>query len=274
MINDNSNKNINVFVGYRENYGDDVATKVNDYFSSKGFCVLQSSSSTKLEDFNEKIIKYINSCEYYFLILTPNCLDECVNEKDLLRLEIECALKNETTKIIPFYLFKFQFPDNLPKSIEKIKIFGGIECDILNIDYTIKMLYGFIRDDIMKNNQYYEKDELIDLLDKLYYVIMDFKTAFENSDEDKIKFFGEYLTYRVQKIFEFYEKYNDSEPRLSQYAFDICVQFNEFVPYYNYLAHSLNEKDPNIQTISANVGKVFQMFIAKVLKTIDVLNNN
>ncbi len=136
--------NKKVFISYRRDNGIDIAARVRDYFSSKGFDVFLDITSMQLGKFDKQLIQHINTSDYFILILTEHALDRCADNDDWLRKEIECALSNERTTIIPFLLPQFKFPQELPKSIEKIKYYQGIEYNAMLFDLVMDKLFQSI----------------------------------------------------------------------------------------------------------------------------------
>ena len=70
--------------------------------------------------FDETLWDNIRSCKDFILVLTPHALDRCENEVDWVRFEIEEALRNGKN-IVPVVMSGFEFPENLPESIDEIR---------------------------------------------------------------------------------------------------------------------------------------------------------
>ena len=140
----------NMFISYRRDTGIDIAARVKDFFVSKGLNVFYDITSMQLEEFDKQIIQHINSSDYFVLILSPNALDRCCNETDWVRKEIECALNNNKIQIIPLILPQFKFPQNLPDSLEKIKVLHGIEYNAVLFDMVMDKLFNFISENNKK----------------------------------------------------------------------------------------------------------------------------
>ena len=72
--------------------------------------------------FAEVILPAVKTSKVFILVLTKNALDRCKNEDDWVRREIETAINsgNKIINVSPDNTFN-RFPDNLPKSLERIK---------------------------------------------------------------------------------------------------------------------------------------------------------
>ena len=174
----------NMFISYRRDTGIDIAARVKDFFVSKGLNVFYDITSMQLGEFDKQIIQHINSSDYFVLILSPNALDRCCNETDWVRKEIECALNNNKIQIIPLILPQFKFPQNLPDSLEKIKVLHGIEYNAVLFDMVMDKLFNFISENNKKI--FKSKEDLVILLNELYDIIVDFRDAFHQANQDKV----------------------------------------------------------------------------------------
>lgn len=261
-----------VFISYRRDYGIDVAGRVKDYFLSKGFSVFYDVTSMRLGEFDKQIVQHINTCDYFVLILSQNALDRCADERDWVRKEIECALKNENIKIIPLILPQFQFPDNLPDSLEKIRYCHGVEYNAVLFESVMNKLYDLIKND-GKEEQHTAEYELVDTLDELYSIAVKFKAALRYAVQDEIISTSSNLGHCIQRVYEYYEKNAYSNPKTSQYAFAICNQFNAFVPHYNSFVNSQDRMSKKTQKAARLAEKEFNNFTSLILKTLKILNN-
>lgn len=110
-----------IFISYRRNGGEDLALLIYRTLRSEGYSVFLDVEGLGSGKFNEKLYEKIRECKDFLLILPPNALDRCVNEEDWVRLEIECALR-ENKWIIPVWMPNFDgWPANLPASLHPIR---------------------------------------------------------------------------------------------------------------------------------------------------------
>ena len=102
-----------VFISYRRDGGDTTAKLICEALKNNGYTVFFDYDSISGGFFDERILKSIEDCNDFILVLPKNALDRCVNEDDWVRAEISCALKHKKN-IIPVMLPEFEFPANLP----------------------------------------------------------------------------------------------------------------------------------------------------------------
>ena len=75
--------------------------------------------------FNVELYNKINESSNFILVLGPNSLDRCVDEKDWVRLEIEHALE-KNKNIIPVLMKDFVWPKNMVQSLNIISEYNGV----------------------------------------------------------------------------------------------------------------------------------------------------
>ena len=260
----------NIFISYRRDTGIDIAARVRDFFTSKGFNVFYDIYSMKLGEFDKQIIQHINSSDYFILILSSNALDRCCSEDDWVRMEIECALNNKI-QIIPLILPQFKFPQNLPDSLEKIKVLHGIEYNAALFDLVMNKLFDFIGENNTKISQ--SKEDLIILINELYAIIIDFRNAFRQGNQDKVITTVESLCSHMQNVYYYYEKNIYAEPELSILALSICNQYNTFVIPYNEFSNSRDRMSSDAQKAALRAENELHNLVSLILKTLNDLNN-
>ena len=114
-----------IFISYRREGGDIYAKAICDALKVRGFTVFYDFDSLQGGFFDERIIRAIEECTDFVLILPQGALDRCHNEDDWVHLEIKHALKCGKN-IIPVMLPGFTFPQNLPDDIACISKINGI----------------------------------------------------------------------------------------------------------------------------------------------------
>lgn len=135
-----------IFISYRRENAIDIAARVRDYFSAKGFDVFLDISSMRLGQFDKQLVQQINASDIFLLILSKNSLDRCADPEDWLRKEIECALRNKDIVIVPLMLPEFKFPQTLPESMKGIMYYHGIEYSAALFELVMDKLYQLITD--------------------------------------------------------------------------------------------------------------------------------
>lgn len=269
----NNNNNNNIFISYRRDSAIDIAARVRDFFSSKGFNVFYDITSMQLGEFDKQIFHHINSSGYFILILSKNALDRCCYEYDWVRMEIECALSNDSIKIIPLILPQFEFPNNLPDSLKNIKRYHGIEYNAVLFDLVMERILQLI-DKSYSTTKTQNKEELIALINELYSITIDFRESLRDGHQTKISVTTLHLTSYLQKIYYYYEKHIYSERELSQIALTICNQYNTFVPHYNKFANSNDRMSIIAQNEAKLAEEEFNKFVSLLLNSLKRLNAN
>lgn len=262
----------NMFISYRRDTGIDIAARVKDFFVSKGLNVFYDITSMQLGEFDKQIIQHINSSDYFVLILSPNALDRCCNETDWVRKEIECALNNNKIQIIPLILPQFKFPQNLPDSLEKIKVLHGIEYNAVLFDMVMDKLFNFISENNKKI--FKSKEDLLILLNELYDIIVDFRDAFHQANQDKVLSTIKSFCSHMQNIYYFHEKNIYIESELSKLALSICNQFNAFVVPYNEFSNSQDRMSSDAQKAALCAENELHTLVSLILKTLSDLKTS
>ena len=136
-------KKYDIFISYRRDGGAETAKHLRDTLVEKGYKVFLDIESLRSGPFNTELYRVIENSKDVLVILPENALDRCVNKDDWVRLEIEHAKRCEKN-IIPIMLTGFSFPDELPESIEFLRIQNGIAANIEYYDAFIKNVEKFL----------------------------------------------------------------------------------------------------------------------------------
>lgn len=133
-----------VFISYRRDGGSDAAKHLRDTLTELGYSVFYDVESLRAGAFNVELYRVIENCQDVLLMLPPNALDRCVDEEDWVRKEIEHALKCGKN-VIPVLMRGFDFPAELPASIEPIRYLNGIAANIEYYDAFVEKLREFMK---------------------------------------------------------------------------------------------------------------------------------
>lgn len=136
-------KKYNVFISYRRDGGEVTAKMIHDKLHDLGYQVFLDVESLRSGLFNIKLYSVIDECTDVVVILSPGALDRCENENDWVRREIEYALQKEKN-VIPIMLRGFDFPENLPKSIETLPYMQGLKANLEYFDAFMQRLQSFL----------------------------------------------------------------------------------------------------------------------------------
>ena len=128
-----------IFISYRRQGGEFLGKILYDELTRNGYSVFYDVESLRSGKFNEQIYHKIEECLNFLIILTPDCLDRCINKDDWVRLEYEHAVKCGKN-IIPILTRGFKFPENLPNSMKDLPYYQGVEATAGGMEYVIKKL--------------------------------------------------------------------------------------------------------------------------------------
>lgn len=115
-----------VFISYRRDGGEDLAGRISDKLTGLGYQVFYDVESMRSGTFNTQIYEAIEGCEDVLLVLPPHGLDRCKDPDDWVRLEIEHSIRCNKN-VIPIMMRGFDFPAELPPSIDVIRTFEGVK---------------------------------------------------------------------------------------------------------------------------------------------------
>lgn len=123
-------KKYDIFISYRREGGYDTAKHLNDLLVRDGYSVSFDIDTLRNGDFDTELLKRIDQCKDFIIILNKSALDRCIDtnvdvKNDWLRNELAYALRLNKN-IVPILASDFVFPQNLPKDIEKISVKNGI----------------------------------------------------------------------------------------------------------------------------------------------------
>jgi len=132
-----------VFISYRREGGEYTAKIIHDRLTELGYHVFFDVESLRSGQFNLKLFNIIEECTDFISVLSPNSLDRCESENDWVRLEIAHALK-KGKNVVPVLLRGFQFPEELPEDIDKIRHQSGLEASTEFFDAFARRLAEFL----------------------------------------------------------------------------------------------------------------------------------
>lgn len=116
---------MDVFISYRREGGLDFSSRLYEKLTVNGYTAFFDLEGLKAGRFDNQIYRRIERSDNFVLILSPHSLDRCNKTDDWVRLEIEKAIELNKN-IILIFMQGFQFPDNLPESLNCIRNFQGI----------------------------------------------------------------------------------------------------------------------------------------------------
>ena len=162
---------MDVFISYRREGGYTLARLVYECLCKAGISAFLDLEELSSGPFNEKLYSAIEECENFVMILPPNSLDRCVSEMDWVRLEVEHAIKLKKN-IIPLMASGFEFPKQLPPSLQVLPFFNGVQISREYFDASMKKFISMLRNVNLENTDailadrhddvryYYDEDAL------------------------------------------------------------------------------------------------------------------
>ena len=114
-------KQYDIFISYRREGGEDKARILNQHLSACGYHAFFDHEAGIRQEFETVILAAVETAPVFLMLLTPCCLDRCVDEEDWVRREVELAFKchKEVIPIRPNYDFEFSdLPEGMPDCIE------------------------------------------------------------------------------------------------------------------------------------------------------------
>ena len=133
-----------VFISYRRVGGEHSARMIRDSLTEMGYDVFFDVESLRSGNFNTKLYSVIDECTDFVLILSPDALDRCSDEKDWVRREVEYAI-SKNKNIVPILLRGFSFDCELPDSLKILPQLNGIEASTEFFDAFIEKLQKFLK---------------------------------------------------------------------------------------------------------------------------------
>lgn len=113
-------KKYDIFISYRRNGGETTAVLLKSELSHLGYNVFLDYDDLPIGgDFAAKIQDVIASSSLFVFLYSHGCLNRCANEDDVLRKEIECAIKNKK-QILPLNINLATHTYKLPSKQTKI----------------------------------------------------------------------------------------------------------------------------------------------------------
>ena len=131
----NNEQQYQIFISYRRNGSDAHARVFYEKLKEIGYTVFLDFESLFSGGFKLNILKAIEECTDFVLLLPKDGLDRCQDEDDLLREEIATAIRCNKN-IIPIFISGFKMPPRatLPEDIASLSERHGIDCSMEYFD--------------------------------------------------------------------------------------------------------------------------------------------
>ena len=152
-----------IFISYRRNGTDAHARLFYEKLKEKGYNVFLDFESLFSGGFKDNIAKAIEECTDFVLCLSEDGLKRCDDENDMMKFEIESAIKKHKN-IIPIFINGFKMPDkeNVCEAIKEITDHNGIECRMEYFDSVMKKLIRHLHSRPTDENLFVSLEKLRD----------------------------------------------------------------------------------------------------------------
>ena len=130
-----------IFISYRRNGSDAHARVFYEKLKEIGYTVFLDFESLFSGGFKMNILKAIEGCTDFVLLLPKDGLARCKEDDDLLREEIATAIRHNKN-IIPIFISGFKMPPRteLPEDIAPLSERHGIDCSMEYFDAVFEKL--------------------------------------------------------------------------------------------------------------------------------------
>lgn len=133
-----------IFISYRRD-AFESANLFATRLKALGYRVFFDIETMNAGKFNEQLLDVISKCKDFILILSPNALDRCEDERDWVRREVMCAMEHQKN-IIPIMLSGFVWPTEMPKGMEELCNYHALApAPNTYYDMQVKRLTGYLK---------------------------------------------------------------------------------------------------------------------------------
>lgn len=115
------NQTYDIFLSYRRSEGKLLARLLKESLQQQDYRVFLDMDELLDGIFDERVVQAIESAPIFLLLMTPHVCDRCSQEKDWVRMEIECAIRSQRTiiPVNPDNRFK-RFAPSLPEHLHDV----------------------------------------------------------------------------------------------------------------------------------------------------------
>jgi serine/threonine-protein kinase len=135
-----------VFISYRRQNGATEARVIRAELRQQNLRVFLDVDDLGAGHFDQALLGRIAVTPNFIVVLSPNCLDRCADERDWLRQEIAKAIQTNR-KIVPVMLPGFQFPEpqTLPEELRPISAHQSVPYSHEYFDAMIAKIARYLR---------------------------------------------------------------------------------------------------------------------------------
>ena len=211
------------FISYRRSETLPEVQNIYYALTSKGYSTFCDIYSLNNGRFDDNLLKTIERCTNYILVLNNNSLNRCSEDEDWLRFEIETALKNKKN-IVCVFVGDVTFPEKLPSEIDDIRFYNGIKYDFLYFNGFIDTLCSrfLVKEGDTKVSNA-NRDFVISELTLVKYI----GNAPIVNIPDQVKVIGDYAFKDKTQITEV--NFPNGLEEIGDHAFERCISISCFI---------------------------------------------
>ena len=268
-----SNTKYNVFISYRREGGDTLATLLYTRLKEDGYAPFLDVETLRSGKFNEQLYDKIAECEDFLCVLPPAGLDRCQNADDWVRLEIARAIELKKN-IVPVLMRGFAFPGDLPPDISELALYNGISASMDYFDAMYNRLKSMLVSKPTGGRSFAvhspQQGRFFDLLEKVYGAMTAFRSAFLSGDQAKVNAAVASIQQVMQEVYDYYERNQFVGTECTKAAQRIVSEFNRFVGDYGKFASfpPALRLSPAAQQYAQMAEKTFNELLSFVIKTL------
>lgn len=142
-------KKYEVVVSYYTNAGETLACLINERLKQRKINVFYDTETSGNDCAQESVLKIVDNCDDFIIVLPQHSLDECNSENDRMRKIIAYAIQKKKN-IIPVVMRNFAFPESVPKDIEELRTMKSVCADIDYFEETFERIFSMTNTKISK----------------------------------------------------------------------------------------------------------------------------
>ena len=128
-----------IFISYRRDGGFETAKLIHEQLQKRGYRAFLDVEALRSGPFNTQLFHFIDEASDFIIIISKNALDRCHNEGDWVKEEITHAMAAKKN-IIPIILAGASFPNPMPKGLEGLELYNGVNSSHEYFDAAIENL--------------------------------------------------------------------------------------------------------------------------------------
>ena len=269
-----------IFISYRrlDEHGNisgrDQARLIAKQLQLEGYRAFFDYSEIRDDEFDKVIIPAVENCKVFFLVLTKDALNRCVNNDDWVRKEIETAISSgcKIVNITPDNTFN-GWPSNLPSTLEKIKKIqiSDIQFGQLFEVSIKKLIEDRIERVVARHDLPRSTDSILSqfnsLTNSLYSLTIKYRDAINQGENVDNDYFME-IQGLVKKVYSISEICRVNDKRLFVKSKSIVDQYNLFIEALRRQFTS-ERRSEEYNSYAAKSSESFARFVDVVIKVID-----